>query len=70
VRLAADLARRSRWHLGRILLVVCSGFVPFLAFVIEHRVYQQMLREWAAEGAPDSPAPAVDAATSGPGPAT
>jgi len=29
-----------------------------------------MLREWAAEGAPDSPAPAVDAATSGPGPAT
>jgi len=67
---AADLARRARWGIGRILLVVCSGFVPFLAFVIEHRVYQQMLREWASEGAPDSPAPAVDAATSGPGPAT
>lgn len=47
---AADLARRARWHLGRIVLVVCSGFVPFLAFIVEHRVYQQMLAEWAAEG--------------------
>jgi integral membrane protein len=47
---AADLARRSRWHLGRIVLVVCSGFVPFLAFIVEHRVYQQMQAEWAADG--------------------
>ena len=47
---AAALARRARWGLGRILLVVCSGFVPFLAFIVEHRVYQQMLAEWAAEG--------------------
>ncbi len=37
---AADLARRARWGIGRIVLVVCSGFVPFLAFIIEHRVYQ------------------------------
>jgi integral membrane protein len=50
---AADLARRARWGLGRILLVVCSGFVPFLAFVIEHRVYRQMQAEWAADGTPD-----------------
>jgi len=60
---AADLARRARWHLGRILLVVCSGFVPFLAFVIEHRVYQQMQAEWAAEatlagGSGPAPTPA------------
>ncbi len=48
---AADLARRARGHLGRIILVVCSGFVPFLAFIIEHRVYQQMQAEWAAEAA-------------------
>ena len=57
---AADLARRARWHLGRIVLVVCSGFVPFLAFIVEHRVYQQMLAEWAAEGTDGSgadPAP-------------
>ncbi|HEY4929485.1 MAG TPA: DUF3817 domain-containing protein [Acidimicrobiales bacterium] len=54
---AADLARRARWGIGRIVLVVCSGFVPFLAFVIEHRVYRQMQAEWAAE----------PAATGGPG---
>lgn len=48
--LAADLARRAHWRLGRIVLVVCSGFVPFLAFIVEHRVYQQMLAEWAADG--------------------
>ena len=64
---AADLARRARWGIGRILLVVCSGFVPFLAFIIEHRVYQQMLAEWAAGGMPESSGPAVDATTSGSG---
>ena len=59
---AADLARRSRWHLGRIVLVVCSGFVPFLAFIVEHRVYQQMQAEWAADGTDATsvvPAPAA-----------
>ena len=58
---AADLARRARWHLGRIVLVVCSGFVPFLAFIVEHRVYQQMLVEWATQGSDGTgvdPAPA------------
>ena len=58
---AADLARRARWHLGRIVLVVVSGFVPFLAFVVEHRVHAQMQAEWATGGAagPDpSPTPA------------
>lgn len=48
---AADLARRAKWRLGRIVLVVCSGFVPFLAFVVEHRVHSQMQAEWAAEAA-------------------
>ena len=47
---AADLARRAHWRLGRILLVVAAGFVPTLAFIIEHRVYQQMLAEWARGG--------------------
>ena len=45
----ADLARRAHWRIGRILLVVAAGFVPFLAFIVEHRVYQQMQAEWAAE---------------------
>ena len=48
---AADLARRARWRIGRILAVVAAGFVPFLAFVVEHRVYRQMREEYAAEPA-------------------
>jgi integral membrane protein len=47
---AADLARRVRWRLGRILAVVLSGFVPGLAFVVEHRVVKQMRAEWSPEG--------------------
>lgn len=53
---AADLARRARWRLGRILLVVAAGFVPFLAFIVEHHVNRQMQAEFAA--ATDSGAPA------------
>ena len=45
----ADLARRAHWRLGRILAVVLSGFVPGLAFVVEHRVVKQMRAEWAEE---------------------
>ena len=45
---SADLARRAHWRLGRILMVVAAGFVPFLAFVVEHRVYSQMQVELAA----------------------
>lgn len=48
---AADLARRAHWKLGRILAVVLSGFVPTLAFIVEHRVVKQMKAEWAAEEA-------------------
>jgi integral membrane protein len=46
---AADVARRAHWRLGRILAVVLSGFVPFLAFIVEHRVYQQMRDEWTID---------------------
>jgi integral membrane protein len=60
---AADVARRAHWRLGRILAVVLSGFVPFLAFVVEHRVYRQMQEEWTIDpsgrlvevGAPEAP---------------
>ena len=43
----ADLARRAHWRLGRILMVVCAGFVPFLAFYVERRVNRQMQAELA-----------------------
>jgi len=46
---AADLARRAHWRLGRMLAVVLSGFVPGLAFVVEHRVVKQMKAEWAEQ---------------------
>ncbi|HEV3279973.1 MAG TPA: DUF3817 domain-containing protein [Acidimicrobiales bacterium] len=48
---AADLARRARWRLGRILMVVAAGFVPFLAFIVEHHVNGQMQAEFAAQAA-------------------
>jgi len=57
---AADLARRARWRLTRIVLVVCSGFVPFLAFIVEHRVYRQMQQEWAVSSAADRPTGAFE----------
>ncbi|HEX3980860.1 MAG TPA: DUF3817 domain-containing protein [Acidimicrobiales bacterium] len=65
---AADLARRAHWRLGRILLVVAAGFVPTLAFIVEHRVYQQMQVELAASAeaeaaAAGSPVAATGAAT-------
>jgi len=46
---AADVARRAHWRLGRLLAVVLSGFVPFLAFIVEHRVYRQMQQEWTID---------------------
>ncbi len=46
---AADVARRAHWRLGRILAVVLAGFVPFVAFIVEHRVYQQMRQEWTID---------------------
>jgi integral membrane protein len=61
---ATDLARRAHWRLGRILLVVAAGFVPFLAFIVEHRVYQQMQAEWAAEAA-EQPGGVASGAPSG-----
>ena len=45
----ADLARRAHWRLGRILVVVAAGFVPFVAFVVEHRITSQMNAEWAQQ---------------------
>lgn len=49
----ADLARRAHWRLGRILVVVAAGFVPFVAFIVEHRITRQLNAEWAEEAARD-----------------
>jgi len=34
----ADLARRVGWTVGRTVLVMLAGTVPFLSFVVERRV--------------------------------
>jgi integral membrane protein len=72
---AADVARRAHWRIGRILAVVLAGFVPFLAFIVEHRVYRQMREEWAIDddgrlveiGRPDEADGAAGAVVSGSG---
>ncbi len=40
---AANLARRARFSLGQLLGVVCAGFLPGLAFLMEHRTALRIL---------------------------
>ena len=48
---ALDLARRARFTLGQMAAMIGAGFLPFLAFIIEHRVMQRLGR-LRAEGGP------------------
>jgi integral membrane protein len=45
----ADLARRAHWTLGRIVMVVVAGFVPFLAFIVERKVTHQLEQSGALD---------------------
>jgi integral membrane protein len=38
VALTFDLGRRARWSLGRMLLVMLAGTIPFLSFWAERKV--------------------------------
>ena len=38
-----DLARRAAWSMRRTLMVMLSGTVPFLSFVVERRVTRDVL---------------------------
>jgi integral membrane protein len=40
--LSADLARRVGWRLGRTVLVLLAGTVPFLSFVAERSVTHEI----------------------------
>lgn len=57
---AVDLARRARFTLLQMVAMIAAGFLPFLAFVIEHRVVQR-LQAMVADGTldPDGPGGAV-----------
>lgn len=39
---AFDLARRSRFSVPQLLLMLCAGFLPVLAFVIERNVSRRV----------------------------
>lgn len=46
--LTADLARRARWSLGKTVLILLAGTVPFVSFVAERRVTEEMRTVTAA----------------------
>jgi integral membrane protein len=39
---AVDLARRARFTLLQMAAMIAAGFLPFVAFIIEHRVMQRL----------------------------
>lgn len=39
---ALDLARRARFSIGRLLVMISAGLVPFVAFIIERRIERSM----------------------------
>ncbi len=52
---ALDLARRCRFSIPQMLAMIGAGFLPFLAFIIEHRVrirVEGLIAEQAALDAP------------------
>lgn len=50
---AVDLARRARFTLLQMAAMIGAGFLPFLAFIIEHRVVTRLAAQRAAERAGD-----------------
>jgi integral membrane protein len=46
--LAYDLARRVGWPVGRTVLLLLAGTVPFLTFVVERRVTRELRGQVAA----------------------
>lgn len=42
---AVDLARRARFTLLQMAAMIGAGFIPLLAFVIEHRVHRRLSEE-------------------------
>lgn len=41
----ADLGRRARFRLSQVIGLVCAGFLPGLAFYIEHRTTRRLVAE-------------------------
>lgn len=47
-----ELSLRRKWALGRTILVLLAGTVPFLSFVAERAVTREVRAALAAEAAP------------------
>lgn len=61
-----DLASRARFRIPQLLGMVCSGFLPLLAFYMERRVTRRVSAQLAlGAGAPPSPAAVVWSALTG-----
>lgn len=41
-----DLVRRAKWKLRRMVAPVFAGFVPVMAFVVEHRTTKRVAAEF------------------------
>lgn len=39
---ALDLARRARFGIGRLMVMISAGLVPFVAFIIERRIEKSL----------------------------
>ena len=46
--LTFDLSRRAKWPLGRMLLVMLAGTIPFLSFWVERKV----TKDWIGASEP------------------
>ncbi len=55
--LCVHLALKARLGLGLVVLMLLAGFVPGLAFYMEHRVAKRIASRRGADGAPESLAP-------------
>jgi len=51
---ALDLARRAQFRLLQLAAMVGAGFVPFLAFVVEHRVARRITDEYLQDEEPET----------------
>lgn len=61
---ALDLARRGNWSLWQLAGAVAAGFVPGLAFVVEHFVTRRVRGQIAALEAAAPPTPSSPASPS------
>jgi integral membrane protein len=62
---AVDLARRARFTLLQMAAMIAAGFLPFLAFIIEHRVMRRLGLRRAGGGDRETARAVVDTTDAG-----